>query len=396
MSDSSASSRPGGIVDPAALLRALEVTASLARSLRETAAPRDRRGGNPKAERDLFRRSGLLGLIVPQSFGGIGANWSTALEAVRVIAREDASLAHVFGFQHLMLATVYLFGTEQQWRTLATQTVEKSWFWGNALNPRDTRAKLAPRAEAFVIDGAKSFCSGSVDSDALIVSALDEQGKLFVAAVPSDRAGIVIHDDWDNMGQRQTDSGSVEFRGVEVRASELLVTPGPLGSVYAGLRPCIAQLTFSNVFLGIAEGALAHAKEFVEQRAKPEPPEAARVLEHFGELWLGTEGARLLCERAGLSLDAAFALENALTPEQRGGLALEIAAAKVAATRAGLDVTNRIFELMGARSTSASAGFDRFWRNLRTLTLHDPVSVKLRALGSHYLHGEIPAPSFYA
>jgi alkylation response protein AidB-like acyl-CoA dehydrogenase len=75
---------------------------------------------------------------------------------------------------------------------------------------------------------------------------------------------------------------------------------------------------------------------------------------------------------------------------------LAIAAAKVSTTRAGLDAANRMFEVAGARATTAAARFDRFWRNLRTHTLHDPVDYKLRELGRFALLGEVPKPSFYS
>ncbi|WP_339381395.1 hypothetical protein [Brasilonema sp. UFV-L1] len=59
-------------------------------------------------------------------------------------------------------------------------------------------------------------------------------------------------------------------------------------------------------------------------------------------------------------------------------------------------MTNCIFEAMGARATSAQYGFDRYWRNLRTFTLHDPVDYKVRDLGNWALNNESPKPSFYS
>src|SRR6478736_6455313 len=88
----------------------LLVAQNLARAFARTAAERDRRGGTPKAERDALRASGLLAAILPTELGGLGADWGTTLRAVRAIAHADGSLAHVFGFQHLLLATVLLFG----------------------------------------------------------------------------------------------------------------------------------------------------------------------------------------------------------------------------------------------------------------------------------------------
>ncbi|MFX7922474.1 hypothetical protein ABTK16_19210 [Acinetobacter baumannii] len=55
-----------------------------------------------------------------------------------------------------------------------------------------------------------------------------------------------------------------------------------------------------------------------------------------------------------------------------------------------------MFELTGARATSARYGLDRFWRNARVHTLHDPVDYKLRDLGRHALSGEWPEPTAYS
>jgi alkylation response protein AidB-like acyl-CoA dehydrogenase len=61
-----------------------------------------------------------------------------------------------------------------------------------------------------------------------------------------------------------------------------------------------------------------------------------------------------------------------------------------------LDVTSRLFELTGARATGESYGFDRFWRNARTITLHDPVAYKAQEVGDHALQGLFPTPSGYS
>jgi alkylation response protein AidB-like acyl-CoA dehydrogenase len=84
----------------------LAVAERVARALAETAAARDERGGTPKAERDLLRESGLLSLAIPSELGGSGAPWPEIMKVVRRLAKVDGSVAHVFGFQHLLLATV--------------------------------------------------------------------------------------------------------------------------------------------------------------------------------------------------------------------------------------------------------------------------------------------------
>jgi alkylation response protein AidB-like acyl-CoA dehydrogenase len=73
-----------------------------------------------------------------------------------------------------------------------------------------------------------------------------------------------------------------------------------------------------------------------------------------------------------------------------------VAEAKVLSHRAGLEVSNQLFELTGARSTSGKLGLDRFWRNVRVHTLHDPIDYKYRDLGRYALHRTLPEPTAYS
>ena len=84
-----------------------------------------------------------------------------------------------------------------------------------------------------------------------------------------------------------------------------------------------------------------------------------------------------------------------LEPQQRGAAAIAIAVAKAKTTRVSLDTTSRVFEVMGARTTMAKL-VDRFWRNARVHTLHDPVDYKLRDIGARALMDKQLVPSFYS
>ena len=376
----------------------------LAQRLAATAARRDAAGGTPKAERDALRASGLLALSIPRELGGLGADWVQTLETVRILATADGSLAHVYGFQHLHLATVQLFGQPAQWRPWLLQTARHRWFWGNTLNPLDRRTTATRQPGHWEFSGKKSFTSGALDSQMLVASAIDaDSGQLLIGVVPTERTGITLLRDWDNMGQRQTDSGSALFERVRVEAAELLLDPGPLSTPHAALRPLLAQLILAHLFLGIAQGALEQARGYTLTEARPwfkSPADAAGADPHiqalYGELWAALEGARLLTLQAAQRFDAAWRRGPALTAHERGEVAVAVTAAKIATTRSGLDLSSRIFEATGARATHAALRFDRFWRNLRTQTLHDPLHYKLQELGDWVLNGTHPQPSFYS
>jgi alkylation response protein AidB-like acyl-CoA dehydrogenase len=384
-----------------------EPLGAVLREWAQTAAARDKSGGTAFHERSLLRQSGLLRLSLPVELGGDGAAWSTTLDVVRRMAQVDSSLAHLFAFHHLQLATIRLFGRETQVRHWLGGTIEHGWFWGNALNPLDKSTRASPNtvdaAGGYFFDGRKSFCSGARDSDQLVASAFDENGRLIIGVTPTDRTGITVFDDWDNMGQRQTDSGTVLFERVRIVRDELLDDPGPLSSPFACLRPLLAQAILCHIYLGIGEGALAAARESTLSQTRPWiasqakcPAEDPYVLAHYGEFHVALESARLLVERSMQIFDHAWQRGLALTERERGQVAVAVATSKVAAARAGLEIAHRMFETTGARSTTAALRLDRFWRNVRVHTLHDPLDYKVRELGDWALNGRLPTPSFYS
>ena len=376
---------------------------SLAAEFAQTAIERDAQGGTPKQERDRLRQSNLLKLIIPKEYGGIGANWITIFKIIREFAKVDSSLAHVFSSHQIGVVIPHIFGTTKQKQHYYTQTAHHNWFWCNALNPRDKRAIITLQENHFLLNGSKSFCSGSVDSDILPLSAIDQTtGELIILVIPSNRTGVKINADWDSMGQRQTDSGNINFDNVIVYPQEIIGARYNQNSIFTTIRSCITQLNLANIYLGIAEGAFAAAKNYTQSYKKPwltsEVESVSQdpfILHHYGTMWVDLQGVNALVNQATELLQAAWEQEHNLTPAQRGECMIAVNTAKVAATKVGLDITNRIFEVMGARATSQRYGFDRYWRNIRTFTLHDPVDYRLREIGKWALNDEFHHTSAY-
>lgn len=381
----------------------IEIAQQLAAEFAKTAAERDKTGGNPKAQRDLIRQSGLLGLSISKQYGGQGADWHTIFKTIQTIAQVDSSLAHVYGFHHLLIATVQLFAQPEQYGPWFEQTARDNLFWGNTLNPLDRRTTASQLSEhEFIFHGDKSFCSGSIDSDVLLCSGFNAENKLLIGVIPTAREGVSFLGDWNNMGQRQTDSGTSHFEQVKIHKDELLLNPGPLSTPYSSLRPLIAQLIFVHMFLGVAEGAFETAKETVQSQKAWSKSLAENAVndpftqKHFAEFYVQLESVRLLAEKAVHTLQWAWDIGEALDAEQRGQVSIAIATAKIAATNSSLFITQNIFQVMGARATTAKLNLDRFWRNVRTQTLHDPIDYKYQELGEWVLTAKVPDPSFYS
>lgn len=123
-----------------------------------------------------------------------------AYQVIRIVARADSALTHAFGFRHLQLAGITLYGSAQQPRFLA-QAVEQRFFWrGIALNPLDKRTVASDdqlAQDGDTLKGIRSFSSGSAGFDWLTISAWREasQGAMIgVARTGAD--GAAVQPDW--------------------------------------------------------------------------------------------------------------------------------------------------------------------------------------------------------
>ena len=109
-----------------------------------------------------------------------------------------------------------------------------------------------------------------------------------------------------------------------------------------------------------------------------------------GEMWATLRAAIALSNEANNAFQNAWESGLQLTGQSRGEVAMLVAAARTNAARTALQITSQIFELMGARATTARHGFDRYWRNVRVHTLHDPVDYRSKEIGRSLLTGELP------
>ena len=383
----------------------LETAKKLTKELAKTAVERDKRGGTAKVERDLLREGGLLSLMTPKSSGGQEENWKTVLQITRELAKVDGSMAHLFGYHFLCLKTVSLYGSPKQIEKFETETVENHLFWGNAFNPRDESLIVKQEGTQWRLNGKKTFCSGSTDSDRLLISASDpNQLRPVIAVIPTKRTGIIAQNDWDNIGQRQTDSGTVIFQNVLLEKEEILNSNiHDQNRLFSTIRTHIAQTILIHVLLGVAEGAFEEAKNYTKNVTRPwltsKVNEATRDpyhIYHYGELFVQLKAAAALAQIAADTLQNTWEKGPEITEQERGECGITIATAKVSVVKTALEVTNRMFESMGARATSAKYQYDRYWRNVRTLTLHDPIDYKIRDIGNWVLNGQLPEITPYS
>ncbi len=391
-----------GVTRDSLFASAAEISGDLSRR----AAELDRDGRPPIGEIVKLKKAGLLNALHPRDIGGGGLNWVDGLKLVRILARGEASIGQLLGYHFVNSQFItWAFADQARAQTLGAETVSRNLYWGAAVNPRDPGLTLTRRGTGYVLNGRKSFSTAARVSDYINANATLD-GKIANFAVPTDRPGYVANDDWDNIGQRLSDSGSVEFHDFPVYEEDFIGAPADANEpapVLATFNTPLIQLVFVNFYLGAAEGALATALDYVRTTTRPwltsgveKASDDPFILERVGEFTAALKASAALADSAALTVQQALAKGRDVTARERGEAAAEAYAAKVHATHVALDITARVFELTGARSTAEKYRFDRFWRNVRTHTLHDPVFYKAKEVGEFVLNDRIPVVSLYS
>ncbi|KZS94737.1 acyl-CoA dehydrogenase NM domain-like protein [Sistotremastrum niveocremeum HHB9708] len=387
--------------------RAKEVAELLALDV----AQRDLNNEIPYKQIQLLKDAGLVRALGPVKYGGGGLEIDIGYKIEREVAAGDGSIGQLLGYHYLWSYTAQVVGTPEQADFEAKRYTENDYFYGAAVNPRDEDLQITESEDGkyLIYNGRKAFSTGSKISDLTVLEGVLNGAHIF-AITESHQEGIKYGDDWNNvLGMRGTQSGSITITNVRVPWSSALGFVDkqfrPLGAYNTILLPTI-QLVFTNFYLGIAQGALAKASRYTVANTRPWPfagdVKAKGVGEFYvqdiyGSLQAKVWGLEAQVDAAGVSIRNLIHRENreSLTAEERGQTAVRVAAAKVQAIEIGLEVTSKIYEVMGARSISLKAGFDHFWRNIRTHSLHDPVAHKKAEVGRYVLKGELPSPTWY-
>jgi SfnB family sulfur acquisition oxidoreductase len=376
---------------------AIAVATDIAAALAEGAATRDRERVLPAKELELLSDAGLFAITVPKAYGGAGVGAGTVARVIALLSGADGSIGQIPQNHFFMLEALRLQGTEEQKRFFYGRVLAGERFF-NALSEKGTKTahdhatRLSLTRDGYRLNGRKFYSTGVLFAHWIAVVANDEADRSTLAFVPRDTPGITVIDDWTGFGQRTTGSGSTHLENVPVHPfgvfdfAALFEQPTPMGP--------FAQIMHAAVEQGIAEAALAETVRFVRTVSRPTRDSGVEkasldpyVIAIAGEMKIRTDASGALLDRAGLFVDAATADP---TVDTVAAASVAVAEAKVATTDSALFVSSKLIELGGSSATLAAHDLDRYWRNARTHTVHDPVRWKYKFIGDYWLNGIRP------
>jgi alkylation response protein AidB-like acyl-CoA dehydrogenase len=374
------------------------------------AAANDARGRFPTESVAVLKRSGILASSVPAADGGPGRSTAFLLEIKTRLAAVDPPLAQIFKTHDELVREILVYAPAGRRKRLVEELLDGA-FLGLAVAEAgrkvdDPLTTIATRTDGggWVVNGTKIYTTGAAEADLIALWAFDPMAAteddplrgMIQFLVPPTHPGITVHRDWDVLGQRATDSGTITFDGIELSDDDRSNSPGngPLP-----WTPVLYQIGFAALLVGAGLGALRAAADFVPTRSRPWPSSGVDnagddplVRRLMGELGADLAAAYTLTHAAGRLLDA---MDDPANWFPRAPYAVPIYAAKAAASRAAVRATTEVFALAGTRSVQRSVGWDRLWRDVRTMTLHDPTDWKHAEIGHHVLRGWEPPPGIY-
>lgn len=376
---------------------ALDAAEQFAQLIAQNALERDRDRILPHREVEQFSQSGLWGITVPKEYGGAGVSTDVLTRVVQRIAQADGNFGHIPQNHYYALEVLRVGATHEQKAFFYDQVLQGKRF-GNALaeiGKKDfvRRTQLLKEPEGWFVDGRKFYCTGSLFAHWIpTLTTSPDDGRLYLVFVPRGAAGVTLTDDWDGFGQRVTGSGSVEFTRVPVQPqwvvpfTDSFERPTTIGPY--------AQIIHAALDLGIGQGAFAATLPFIREHSRPwiaagvdTAAQDPLLLQEVGNVHIRLRAAQALLARAARFVNSAQQTPNEDSVAQAS---IAVAQAKALATTASVLAGSKLFELGGTSATQAQHGLDRYWRNARVHTLHDPVRWKYHAIGNYTLNGVRP------
>lgn len=317
----------------------------------------------PHDERRYLGSLGLLGICLPERFGGSGAPLLHALVVIEELAKECRPAAfQVFEANTGPARVLALLGTEEQQSRFLPGIIAGETSMALAISEPDagsaatdmtTRAKYTDGD--YTVNGAKRWISNGSEADCYLAYTRlnDEPGARGIGAliIEADRPGVSFGARERLMGFRGIPSADVIFDDVVVPGANLVVPAGGFAQLFRAFA--IERLGNSTMSLAIGQAALDRTVAYVQERQQFGKPliefQAAQMA--LADMVLQVEAARLLIERAARHAGTGL-------PDP-----LEVSLAKCTANEMAKRVSDLAMQLHGGNGMTEEYGIERLHRD---------------------------------
>lgn len=328
--------------------------------------------------KDLYKKMGkigLMGMTVPQKYGGAGIDRISYMIALEEISRVCGSTGiTIEAHNSLGLGHIYEKGTEKQRKkylpTLTTGKAIAAWALtepnaGSDASATQTTAVLD--GNEWVINGTKQFItSGDIAEVTTVMAMTDKsQGAKGISAfiVEKDTPGFKVGQLEDKLGLRGSHTAELVFDNCKIPKENLL---GELGKGFVGAMNILdrGRTAIGAMSVGIARGAFEDALEYAKQRQQFGKPIGKNQAIQWMLADMATEidAARLLVYRA------------AYLEDQNVRFTKEASMAKLFASEIAMRTTVKAIQIYGGNGYMRKYPLERYYRDIKLCTIGEGTS----------------------
>jgi len=328
--------------------------------------------------RDLFSKLGelgLLGVVVPEEYGGAGLGYVEYVAILEEIGAADGAIGlSVAAHNSLCTNHLLLFGSDELRREYLPKLASGEWIgaWGltesqAGSDAGGTRTTAVLDGDEWVLNGSKTFITHATVGNAVVLVARTsaEGGHHGISAffVPFDRPGIESGKKENKLGMRASDTSSLVLEDCRIPASYLLGGEGE-GFVQAMKVLDGGRISIAALSVGIARGALDATLSYASTREQFGKPISSFQLTRakLADMATTIDAARLLTQRSAAMKDTGREVTR------------ESAMAKVYASEVAVAVAEEAVQIHGGYGYTKDYPVERAWRDAKLCTIGEGTS----------------------
>lgn len=339
--------------------------------------------------RDVIRRLGelgMLGIIVPQEYGGSGLSYVDYVNVVDEISRVDGSVGiSIAAHNSLCTNHLFLFGSEELKRKWVVPLAQGRFIgaWGlteagAGSDAKGTRTTAVLDGDEWVLNGSKNFIThGSVGDVAVLMAVTDRAaGTRGISAFVVDlhQEGIRAGKRENKLGLRASDTATLVMEECRVPRGNLVGVPGE-GFIQAMKVLDGGRISIAALALGMAQGAFECALDYSRHREQFGRPisEFQSIQNYLADMATEIDAARLLTYRA------AWMKDRGLTTTKESSMA------KLFASEVSVRVANLAVQILGGYGFTKDYAAEKFYRDVKLCTIGEGTSEIQRMVIARHL-----------
>lgn len=332
-------------------------------------------GSIPREILDEMGALGLMGMTVPENYGGAETDFVSYALALMAIAGGDGAVSTVMSVNNSPCCAALLKdGTEEQKQKYLVPVAKGEMIGAFCLTEPHAgsdasalKTKAVRDGDDYIINGTKQFItSGKIGGIALVFAVTDvDAGKRGISCfiVPTDAAGYRVASIENKLGQKASDTCQVSFEDVRVPAANMLGAEG------AGYRMALANLETGRIGIGaqsvgMAEAALNHAVSYAKERESFGKP----IVEHQAV------GFRLADMATKVEVARQMVLHAATLKDAGTPCLTEASMAKLFASEMAEEVCSGAIQTFGGNGYISDYPVEKIYRDVRVCQIYEGTS----------------------